>query len=341
MVEGKYNSVYKKDNIRQVRRTLKMTQKEFLEYFLMKENGKTAMSVATLSNLESKGGDRLNEVISAVSGRLQLDSMMFSLEPQEFLQNLETCLNSHQADEDLFYKSEKKGNISQLVNRLTMYFADEILEGRLKRGDQIESDRELAKKLNVGRSAVREALKVLDVLGMIDIRLGQGTYITSRETNFFSVPLSWSLFLDGAQVKSILQVRGALELRAVQLAAQCEDKNKLDKLTDIYYRMQKTFQESKDTDNLQHALQETLNADIEFHTCIAECSGNPIILSMLTTIRNFLKRVSGTGMVDAEQLQAVVEEHQKLYGAIISGNVDAATHTMTKHLAASMARYKI
>lgn len=341
MVEGKYNSVYKKDNIRQVRRTLKMTQKEFLEYFLMKENGKTAMSVATLSNLESKGGNRLNEVISAVSGRLQLDSMMFSLEPQEFLQNLETCLNSHQADEDLFYKSEKKGNISQLVNRLTMYFADEILEGRLKRGDQIESDRELAKKLNVGRSAVREALKVLDVLGMIDIRLGQGTYITSRETNFFSVPLSWSLFLDGTQVKSILQVRGALELRAVQLAAQCEDKNKLDKLTDIYYRMQKTFQESKDTDNLQHALQETLNADIEFHTCIAECSGNPIILSMLTTIRNFLKRVSGTGMVDAEQLQAVVEEHQKLYGAIISGNVDAATQTMTKHLAASMARYKI
>lgn len=341
MVEGKYNSVYKKDNIRQVRRTLKMTQKEFLEYFLMKENGKTAMSVATLSNLESKGGERLNEIISAVSGRLQLDSMMFSLEPQEFLQNLETCLNSHQADEDLFYKSEKKGNISQLVNRLTMYFADEILEGRLKRGDQIESDRELAKKLNVGRSAVREALKVLDVLGMIDIRLGQGTYITSRETNFFSVPLSWSLFLDGTQVKSILQVRGALELRAVQLAAQCEDKNKLDKLTDIYYRMQKTFQESKDTDNLQHALQETLNADIEFHTCIAECSGNPIILSMLTTIRNFLKRVSGTGMVDAEQLQAVVEEHQKLYGAIISGNVDAATETMMKHLAASMARYKI
>ena len=341
MVEGKYNSVYKKDNIRQVRRTLKMTQKEFLEYFLMKENGKTAMSVATLSNLESKGGDRLNEVISAVSGRLQLDSMMFSLEPQEFLQNLETCLNAHQADEDLFYKSEKKGNISQLVNRLTMYFADEILEGRLKRGDQIESDRELAKKLNVGRSAVREALKVLDVLGMIDIRLGQGTYITSRETNFFSVPLSWSLFLDGAQVKSILQVRGALELRAVQLAAQCEDKNKLDKLTDIYYRMQKTFQESKDTENLQNALQETLNADIEFHTCIAECSGNPIILSMLTTIRNFLKRVSGTGMVDAEQLQAVVEEHQKLYGAIISGNVDAATETMMKHLAASMARYKI
>lgn len=341
MVEGKYNSVYKKDNIRQIRRALKMTQKEFLEYFLTKEDGKLAMSVATLSNLESKGGERLNEVINALCTRLQLDSMMFSLEPQEFLQNLEAFLSSYQSEDDLFEKSEKKGNISQLVNRLTMYFADEILEGRLKRGDQIESDRELAKKLNVGRSAIREALKVLDVLGMIDIRLGQGTYISSRESNFFSIPLSWSLFLDGAQMQSILQVRGALEIRAAQLATQCKDEQKLAKLTDIYYRMQKTFQESKENGNIQSALQETLDADIEFHTCIAECSGNPIILSMLTTIRNFLKRVSGTGIIDASQMQAVVEEHQKLYGAIISGNEADVTAAMMKHLASSMERYQL
>ena len=131
-----------------------------------------------------------------------------------------------------------------MVNRLTMYFADEILEGRLKRGDQIESDRELAKKLNVGRSAVREALKVLDVLGMIDIRLGQGTYITSRETNFFSVPLSWSLFLDGTQVRASFRFVERWN-SAVQLASQCEDKNKLDKLTDIYYRMQKTSRKAR------------------------------------------------------------------------------------------------
>ena len=341
MVEGKYNSVYKKDNIRQIRRALKMTQKEFLEYFLMKDDGKPAMSVATLSNLESKGGERLNEVIAAVCTRLQLDSMMFSLEPQEFLQNLESFLSNYQSDDNLFDKSEKKGNISQLVNRLTMYFADEMLEGRLKRGDQIESDRELAKKLNVGRSAIREALKVLDVLGMIDIRLGQGTYISSRESNFFSIPLSWSLFLDGAQMQSILQVRGALEIRAAQLATHCKDEQKLARLTDIYYRMQKTFQESKENGNIQSALQDTLDSDIEFHTCIADCSGNPIILSMLTTIRNLLKRVSGTGIIDVNQMQAVVEEHQKLYGAIISGNEADVTAAMMKHLSSSMNRYQL
>ena len=61
-----------------------------------------------------------------------------------------------------------------------------MLEGRLKRGDQIESDRELARKLGVGRSAVRESLKVLDVLGMIDIRLG-------KELIFLVVKLTSSL----------------------------------------------------------------------------------------------------------------------------------------------------
>ena len=67
------------------------------------------------------------------------------------------------------------------------------MDKELKKGDKIESDRELAKKMNVGRSAIREALKVLDVLGMLDIRPGQGTYISSEEANFsLSLILSYS-----------------------------------------------------------------------------------------------------------------------------------------------------
>ena len=341
MIEGKYNSGWKKDNVRQVRRALKMTQKEFLEYFLQREDGKPSMSIATLSNLESKGGERLNEIIAAVCAKMQLDSMMFSLEPEAFLWNLEEALDSNQTGAKVLYESDKKGNISQLVNRLTMYFADEILEGRLKRGDRIESDRELAKKLNVGRSALREALKVLDVLGMIDIRLGQGTYIATHESNFFAIPLSWSIFLDGAQIMNILEVREALEIRAIRLAAKNADEKRLTKLTDIYHQMRETFQESKGADNLQQYLRDILDSDIEFHTCIAECSGNPIILSMLTTIRNFMKRVSSTGIMNAEEMRAIVEEHQKLYEAIMARDEDAATSAMIEHLANSRGRYRI
>ena len=330
MVDGRYNSAFKRKNIRQLRRALKMTQKEFIDYFLSNSDNKPSMSIATLSNLESRGGERVNEVVSSVCTKLQIDTMLFSLSTEEFIKEIEKYLAEHKDNEELVRGIEKKGSISKLVNRLTMYFADEMLEGRLKRGDQIESDRELARKLGVGRSAVRESLKVLDVLGMIDIRLGQGTYISSRETNFFSIPLSWSLFLDGDQVDSILTVRTILEIKSAELAAQCEDQVKLNRLTDIYNKMEHTF-----------ALKETLDEDIDFHTCIAECSGNPIIISMLRTIRNFLQRVSGTGMVEPKQISAVLVEHKNLYEAIMSHDPDVAAQAMKNHLNESSLRYNL
>ena len=179
------------------------------------------------------------------------------------------------------------------------------------------------------------------MLGMIDIRLGQGTYISSRETNFFSIPLSWSLFLDGDQVDSILTVRTILEIKSAELAAQCEDQVKLNRLTDIYNRMEHTFAGYDTTDNVQVALKETLDEDIDFHTCIAECSGNPIIISMLRTIRNFLQRVSGTGMVEPKQISAVLVEHKNLYEAIMSHDPDVAAQAMKNHLNESSLRYNL
>ena len=63
MGEENLSPVYKKDNIRLLRRYLRMTQKEFITHFLIDEKGKASMSIATLSNLEAKGGGRINELI--------------------------------------------------------------------------------------------------------------------------------------------------------------------------------------------------------------------------------------------------------------------------------------
>ena len=195
------------------------------------------MSAATFSNLESKGGSRLNEIVQAVCSRFSLDPEVFSLDVQSFTAAMNNCASTNGELQELLKNGDKEGNVGQLVNRLTMYFADEIISGRLHRGDQIATDRELAKQLGVGRSAIREALKVLDILGMIDIRLGQGTYLVGQESNFFAVPLSWSLFLDGGQIMNILEVRNVLELKSAELAASCDDEAKLAKLTDVYHEM--------------------------------------------------------------------------------------------------------
>ena len=181
------------------------------------------MSIATLSNLEAKDGPRMNDVIISVSEQLGIDSMHFSMPSEEFAEKIHILLPDDVSPEALGKLQSKKGSINQLLNRLTMNFAEKMFDKSLKKGDKIESDRVLATNLGDGRSAVREALKVLDVLGMIDIRPGQGTYISGNEANFFVIPLSWSLFMNGNQTESILEVRDLLEVKAAYLAAGCVD----------------------------------------------------------------------------------------------------------------------
>lgn len=325
------NPVNKKENLRLLRNALRLTQKEFIERFLPLADGKPSMSIATYSNLESKDGVRMNEVILAVSERLGIDSMLFSVPPEEFAEKIHVPLSDDGAGDPGGRGNTKKGSINHLVNRLTMYFAEQIFEKRLKKGDKIESDRSLATKLGVGRSAIREALKVLEVLGMIDIRPGQGTYISSHEASFFIVPLSWSLFLNGSQIDSIVEVRNLLEVKAAYLAAGCMNEENMSKLYEISHRLHKAYVE-KD-------FKEFLNEDLEFHICIAECSGNPVIYSMIQTISNLMRHVSGSGMVDAGQLKDIYEEHQKVYGLILAKDAKGASDAMREHLEKSTGRY--
>lgn len=240
---GELNPMYKRENLRLLRRALRLTQKEFIDRFLSDEEGKPTMSIATLSNLEAKDGPRMNDVIISVSEQVGIDSMHFSMPSEEFAEKIHILLPDDVSPEALGKLQSKKGSINQLLNRLTMYFAEQMFDKSLKKGDKIESDRVLAAKLGVGRSAVREALKVLDVLGMIDIRPGQGTYISGNEANFFVIPLSWSLFMNGNQTESILEVRDLLEVKAAYLAADCVDDRALNRLYDVSHKIHQAYVE--------------------------------------------------------------------------------------------------
>lgn len=324
------NPVYKRENLRMLRTTLSLTQKEFIRRFLSDADGNPTMSIATLSNLECKYGAKLNEVILTVSESLGIDSVLFSMPPEEFAERISVIL-SKDGDEDGTAGNSRPGSINHLVNRLTMYFAEQMMEKRLKRGSRIESDRVLSMKFGVGRSAIREALKVLDVLGLIDIHPGQGSYISNQEASFFIVPLSWSLFLNGDQTDNIVEVRNILEVRASYLAAECMDEKSLSKLYDISHRLHRAYVEKN--------YKEFLDADLKFHICIAEGSGNKVIYSMIQTISNLMRYVSKSGMADERQLKDIYEEHQKVYGLILAKDAKGASDAMNEHLEKSKSRY--
>ena len=78
---------------------------------------------------------------------------------------------------------------------------------------------------------------------------------------------------------------------------------------------------------------------MEFHSSIAECSGNTVIYSMLQTISNLMRHVSETGMIDGRQLQEIYEEHQRIYGLILAKDGEGASEAMEEHMKRSKARY--
>ena len=331
MEKSKRSPTYKKDNLRYLRRYMGLTQKEFIMNFLSEESGLPCMSIATYSNLESRGGVRLNDVVLSVAKQLSVDSMIFSMDSAEFAEKIDMLLPSQERTRQIRENGMRKGNINQLLYRLTMYFADQIFDHKLKKGDQIESDRVLAAKLSVGRSAIREALKVLDVLGMIDIRPGQGTYISNDETNFFIIPLSWSLFLNGKQVENILTVRNLLEVKAAERAAECTDTEALKNLKVVDEKMNRAY--------AQQDYKAFLETDLEFHQGIARCSQNTVILSMMQTISSLMRHVSGSGMVNAQQLKESEEEHSRIYDCILRHDGKGAAEAMKYHLERAAGRY--
>lgn len=224
-----------------------------------------------------------------------------------------------------------KKNVESLVRQLTGYVSEQIFEGGLKAGGKMESDRELAKKFGVSRTAIREALKAFYVMGLVDIRPSQGTFLCKDTSSFFVVPLSWSVFLNPEQTHDILELRDTFEIEAARQAANCTDPDLLNQLTGIAEGMRSAYK----TQNRE----EFLRLDLRFHIQVATCSGNPVIRNLIQTLSNLICRLSSGGRMSFDQIKDIFCEHQRIYRFIMAGNSTAAGEAMRIHLENSLERY--
>lgn len=197
-----------------------------------------------------------------------------------------------------------------------------VVEGKLKPGDRLPSERELAERLQVSRASVREALSALEMLGLLEVRSGEGTYI--RHVNFDSVvaPLSWMLSLDKETVKELMEVRKILEVQTVSLAAEHATKSDLEELAETIEEMRldaeiPKFDEVKDE---------------RFHFLVGQATHNKILIRMMTSISGTIQQtiVFGSAKYDNKKL---FSEHLGIFEAIKARDPGTARKIMLKHLA--------
>lgn len=211
---------------------------------------------------------------------------------------------------------------------VTFRLLDLLLGESMSPGDRLPGERALAEHLGVGRSAVREAIAALEVLGIVETRAGSGTYLRSSTSELLPSTLSWSLLLDQDRTAELTVVRSALERSAAELAAAQRTDEQARHLVGLVQRQREAVDDPE----------RYVEADIAFHRELALIGGNKLLSEILSTTRTML-RVWFENAVDRRaDIEDAVREHEEIAQAVAEGDVDAVSDAMVRHMATATAR---
>ena len=208
--------------------------------------------------------------------------------------------------------------VTEVTRRLLDYFTG----GTVAPGDRLPPERQLAASLGVGRSAVREALAALEVLGVVDVRPGSGTYLRGSTSELLPQTLSWGMLLGEPQTRELLGVRHALEVQAARLAAGTVSDEALARLAGHL----KTMRSHKSD------FAAFVAADMRFHQELAACAGNPLLDQMLQSVRSLVRVWVERALDDSRHAQLTCNEHATILTALRHRDASAAAEAMSRHM---------
>jgi GntR family transcriptional regulator, transcriptional repressor for pyruvate dehydrogenase complex len=211
----------------------------------------------------------------------------------------------------------------RLYEQIVEQIEQSILQGQLKPGDQLPSERELAQAFGVSRTAVREAVKALREKGLVEAYSGKGTFVTNGTSQ--AIKQSLDLMMRIGQPGNLAQleeVREILEPDIAALAATRAEDQHLATMREAVAVM----------DRSQQHPNAYIEADLDFHLSLAEAVDNPIILSLLDSIVGLL-REQRMKIFSVEGGPARGQYHHKrILAAVEQRNADAARDAMREHL---------
>jgi len=204
------------------------------------------------------------------------------------------------------------------------YINQQVDLGLLRKGDKIPTERQLVEILGIGRNSIREALKILDIIGIIDRRQGDGSYIREEFDNWFSEPMSIAFMLSDTNKKEIFEFRNMIEVEIATLAAQRITDEEIEELKTCYDEL------CRKNDQL-----ESTKYDKEFHSLLAKASKNMIIMNAYNAMDYMLDQFIYDIRADAfkhEGKDLALNIHQDIYEAVINRNSKEAREAMKKHM---------
>lgn len=206
----------------------------------------------------------------------------------------------------------------QIAGRLLLL----LREKQLRPGDKLPPERELAAMMQVSRASLREGLRALSMMNVIEVRQGLGTFVTSLEPELLVEQLSLVLSLDDSTITQLFETRKIIEVGAVALAAKRVTAEGLAALHTLLH----------DAESAVDDPAQFLQIDIQLHKKIVDIANNPILSRILDSISQLgLASRSRTTYIPG-LLQRSVADHQAIVAALEAGDAEAASQAMLAHL---------
>ncbi|RID88401.1 FadR family transcriptional regulator [Peribacillus asahii] len=216
----------------------------------------------------------------------------------------------------------KKKAYQVIVDQINEYF----LNGKLKPGDKLPTERELASRFNVSRTSVREALRKLEIKGIIEIKQGSGSFIKTSENLAVEEISSTIMNAEKKLIYEMLEFRRMLEVECASLASQRATSEDLNRIREALEMM----------DHDKNDVELGLQADLNFHISIVYASHNSIFLQLIKTLsghmQDTIRATRRQIMANPKRNQDTINEHKEIYLAIATGDADQAAQLMEKHI---------
>ncbi|MDZ7698061.1 MAG: FadR/GntR family transcriptional regulator [Deltaproteobacteria bacterium] len=201
-----------------------------------------------------------------------------------------------------------------------------IVSENLEPGAKLPSERELVEALGVGRSSIREALRILEIMGLVEVQPGKGAFVKALTGDLF-IPLSELVSAQKETLHHHFEARMVLEPAAAALAAKRASPQEVDRLR----KNLKSFQNNLARKNLVGIIR----ADIEFHRLVANATENRTIVVVMNTITRYDIQGWKAALRTSKRPQKTIAEHGKVIEAIAEGDEKKARSAMRSHLLAA------
>lgn len=198
--------------------------------------------------------------------------------------------------------------------------------GRLKpiltAGTRLPSERELSKRLRVSRPSLREALRTLELMGVVDTRHGSGTHVADSGTDVLRKPLEFLFMLERPSVADLLDTRTLLEVHLASRAAEMRTDADLKALDEALADMKKHLSKPSDV----------TDPDLRFHQAIAAASHNRLLERLMNCLREAISALMDVAWPGQPDMKASYEMHVRIATAIKKKDVEGARQAMMRHM---------